>query len=126
MGTRGMPFSALTSLPMAEISAARIIQRIRANGANVTAGPDGLHILNKQNLPNGALEFIGQHKAEIVAALKAETVETQPTKSYSFGEWLTRDRADELSRLLMAKDPGDPDWTWFVSEATKVMDGVVA
>lgn len=111
---------------MAEINAARIIQRIRANGANVTVGPDGLHILNKQNLPGGALEFIGQHKSEIVAALEAEAGASQPASSYTFGTWLTRDRAEELSRLLMANDPGDPDWMWFVSEAMKVMDGVAA
>jgi|APCry1669192522_1035417.scaffolds.fasta_scaffold00745_15 hypothetical protein len=111
---------------MVEISAARIIQRIRANGANVTVGPDGLHIFNKQNLPAGALEFIGQHKSEIVAALEAERAEPAPANSYTFGSWLTRDRAEELSRLLMANDPGDPDWTWFVSEAMKIMDGVAA
>lgn len=111
---------------MAEINAARIIQRIRANGANVSAGPDGLHILNKQNLPDGALDFIGKHKAEIAAALVAENAEPTSSNSYTFGSWLTCDRAEELSRLLMAKDPGDPDWTWFVSEAMKVMDGVAA
>lgn len=104
----------------------RIIDRIRANGANVTIADGRLQIVNADNLPGGALEFISQHKAEIVAALDAETGASQPASSYTFGTWLTRDRAEELSRLLMANDPGDPDWTWFVSEAMKVMDGVAA
>lgn len=104
----------------------RIIDRIRANGANVAIADGRLQIVNGDNLPGGALEFIGQHKAEIVAALEAEAAEPQPANSYTFGQWLTRDRAEELSRLLMANNPDDPDWTWFVSEAMKVMDGVAA
>jgi hypothetical protein len=102
------------------------MERARANGADIVLQGEGLHIVGRSNLSAPAIGYIREHSEAIVAYLRRETVGNgRSEKTTHPAGWLTEHQADELSRLLMASDPGDPDWTWFVSRAQKILDSVV-
>lgn len=105
------------------VDAARIIARVQANGGNVVLGDCGVRVINADNLPAGALNFIQQHKGEIAQFLHREA-EDGAEIAVSVG-WLPRDTAEGIARLLIANAPDDPDWTWFCTQAMNIMDGVI-
>lgn len=108
---------------MADVT--RIIERIRANGANVTIDGGRLRIVNGDKLPAGALEFIKAHSKEIADWLDREAEFEERAAIIQYDGGLTRAVAEYLTRLLMASPPdsADPaDWSWFVAEAAKKID----
>lgn len=109
------------------VNVERIIERIRANGADVVLKDDGLHVVNRDSLPAGAMDFIRQHSAAIVELLRDEPDDDRPAPAAprSMGWMIPRETADCIASLLMASDPGDPDWTWFVSKAMAIIDTAV-
>ena len=107
------------------LSAAKIIERIRSNGANVTLDSGKLVIVNRAKLPAEGIDFIRSHAREIAAFLdqEAETEERAAIIEYDGG--LTRAVAEYLTKLLMSAAPAGSnpsDWSWFVSEAAKAID----
>lgn len=108
------------------LSAAKIIERIRANGANVMCDRGKLVVVNRTKLPAEALDFIREHAREIATFLdrEAETEERAAIIEYDGG--LTRAVAEYLTKLLMSSPPegsSPSDWSWFVGEAAKAIDG---
>lgn len=108
---------------MAEI--AKIIDRIRANGANVEIDGGKLRIVNGKKLPAGALDFIRQRGREIAAFIEQEGEFEERAAIIEHDGGVTSARADELARLLQANPPPDvspADWTWFVGKAAEIID----
>jgi len=106
-------------------SAAKIIERIRANGANVMCDGGKLVIVNRTKLPDGAIDFIRAQARDIALFLEreAETEERAAIIEYDGG--LTRAVAEYLTKLLMSSPPhgsNPSDWSWFVGEAAKAID----
>lgn len=107
-------------------SAAKIIERVRANGANVTLDGGKLVIVNRAKLPTEALAFIKSHAREIAAFLDAESEFEERAAIIEYDGGLTRAVSEYLTRLLMSDTPegtSPTDWSWFVGEAAKRIDG---
>lgn len=100
---------------------AKIIERIRANGANVIVDDGKLSVVNGTKLPGGALDYIKKHSKEIAEFIGQEN--RRPV-GIPHDAGLTQAGIDHLTRLLFSSTPEDTDpadWTWFVSKAAKIM-----
>ncbi|HEU4682954.1 MAG TPA: hypothetical protein VFS39_00445 [Nitrospira sp.] len=107
-------------------SPSAIIDRIRSLGANVTIDSGRLVIVNRQKLPAEALAYIRAHAKEIASWLEREAEFEERAAIIEYDGGLTRAVSEYLTRLLMASPPAgaDPaDWSWFVSEAARAVDG---
>lgn len=107
-------------------SVADLIARIRANGANVVMDGGKLRVVHGKKLPDGSLDFIRKHGREIAAYLDDEAAFDERAAIIEYDGGLTRAVAEYLTRLLMSSPPEGADrmdWSWFVSEAAKVVDG---
>jgi len=105
--------------------AASILRRIRSHGANVDLDGGRLIVINRENLPAGAIDFIRQHGREIAALLEREGDLAERAAIIEFEGGHSRHDADRLAKLLFANCPhGTPaaDWTWFVNKALEIMD----
>lgn len=108
------------------LSAAKIIERIRANGANVMCDRGKLVVINRSKLPDEALGFIRDHAKEIAALLDREAEFEERAAIIEYDGGLTRAVAEYLTKLLLAAAPdgaNSADWSWFVGEAAKAIDG---
>ncbi len=104
---------------------AKIIERIRANGANVIIDAGKLRIINSKKLPAGALDFIKLHGKEIAGFIEQEGDVEERSAIMEHDGGMLRAHADQLARLLFANPPTDvmpSDWTWFVSKAAEIVD----
>ncbi|BCH32616.1 hypothetical protein MesoLjLc_45460 [Mesorhizobium sp. L-8-10] len=107
--------------------AGKILDRIRAHGANVMLDGPKLVIVNREKLPAGALDFIRQHGKEIAAFLGTESEFEERAAIIEFDGGLSRPAAEYLTHLLLSSAPTDispADWTWFVGKASQVLDSV--
>lgn len=106
-------------------SVAELIGRIRSHGANVMIDAGKLRVVNGRKLPDGALDYIKKHGAELVAFLDEEANFDERAAIIEFDGGLTRPAAEYLTKLLMSHPPAganEADWSWFVAQAAKVMD----
>jgi hypothetical protein len=104
---------------------AEIIDRIRANGANVIIDAGKLRIINSKKLPDGALDFIKRHGKEIAGFIEQEGEVEERAAIMEHDGGVPRAYADQLARLLQAHPPSDvppADWTWFVGKAAQIVD----
>lgn len=116
-------------------STAELIERIRAKGANIVLGEDGLRIINRDRLPDEAIDYIRKHRDALVEHLRsvAVTAGGDATDSYRPIQVnrppASAMGADDLSRLLYENTPEGvdaADWTWFVGYASKIFDDKLA
>lgn len=108
-------------------SVAELVARVRSHGANITLDAGKLRIVNGKKLPDGALDFIKKHSAEVAAFLDNEGEFDERAAIIEFDGGLTRPAAEYLTKLLMSHPPSGAsgaDWSWFVGQAAKVMDDV--
>lgn len=102
-----------------------ILQRIRARGANVMIDGGRLIVINREKLPDGALDFIRQNGRAIAAFVEREGNVEERAAIIEHDGGMPRQDADRLARLLFANCPPDTnaaDWTWFVNKALEIMD----
>ncbi|MHA6686360.1 hypothetical protein [Mesorhizobium sp. A556] len=107
------------------VDVAKLIERIRVNGANVIIDAGKLRIINSKKLPDGALDFIKQHGKDIAGFIEQEAEADERAAIIEFDGGLTRPAAEYLTRLLLSSAPHGvvpADWTWFVGKAAKIMD----
>lgn len=106
-------------------NASKIIERIRANGANVMLDQGKLVIVNRAKLPAEALEYVRSHAREIAGFLNVEAEFEERAAIIEYDGGLTRAVSEYLTKLLMSSPPSgtsDADWSWFVGQAAKVID----
>jgi hypothetical protein len=106
-------------------SPAKIIERIRAHGANVMIDGGRLEIINKAKLPAGSADYIRQNAKAIAAFLDREAEFEERAAIMEYNGGLRRADAEYLTKLLMANPPEgiDPaDWTYLVSEGAKIAE----
>jgi hypothetical protein len=106
--------------------AGKIVDRIRACGANVMIDGGKLSIVNRAKLPDGSLDYIRQHGKEIAAFLEDEAAFEERAAIIQYDGGLNRAVAEYLTRLLQSSPPDGAsaaDWSWFVGEAAKKIDG---
>ena len=106
-------------------SVGELIERIRSHGANVVVDSGKLRIINGKKLPDGALDYVRKHGAEIAAFLENEAEFEERAAIIQYDGGLTRAVSEYLTRLLMAAPPAGTsreDWSWFVGEAAKRID----
>lgn len=104
---------------------ARIIERIKACGANIMVDGSKLTIVNRSRLPTGAAEFIREHGREIAAFLEKEAGFDERAAIIEYDGGLNRPAAEYLTRLLMTSPPAGvdrSDWSWFVGQASQIID----
>lgn len=104
---------------------AKLIDRIRAAGANVEMDAGKLRLVNSKKLPDGALAFIRNHGKEIAAYLESAGNIEERGAIIEIDGGASRNNADDLATILLASPPEDcnsADWTWFVSKAAAIID----
>lgn len=104
---------------------AKILERVRAYGANIYLDGAKLRIVNRAKLPDGAMDHISQHTRAIAAWLNDEGDFEERAGIMEHDGGLTRPEAEYLARLLQAHPPVGTDpgtWAWFVEQATEIMD----
>lgn len=107
------------------VDVGRVIERIRANGANVEIDNGKLRVVNSKKLPDGALDFIKRHGREIADFIDREAEFEEHAAIIEYDGGLTRAVAEYLTRLLLSSPPSgveQADWSWFVGHAAKVID----
>lgn len=103
----------------------KIVERIRAHGANIAIDAGKLIIINREKLPDGAFEFIRQHGREIAQFIEKEGEFEERAAIIEFDGGFSRKEADDIARLLLSSPPKDcnpADWTWFVGKASEIID----
>jgi hypothetical protein len=103
---------------------AKILERIRAHGANLYLDGAKLRIVNGNKLPNGAMDHIRRHGRAIAAWLDDEAAYEERAAIMEYDGGLTRPVAEYLARLLLARAPADEDpgtWARFVEQATETV-----
>lgn len=106
---------------------AKIVERVRAHGANIYLDGDKLRIPNRAKLPDGAMAHIRQHGRAIAAWLDEEAEYEERAAIMEHDGGLTRPVAEYLAKLLLARPPTDTDpdtWARFVEHATVAVDGM--
>ncbi|MDB5620534.1 hypothetical protein [Tardiphaga sp.] len=104
---------------------ARIIERVKACGANIMVDGSKLTVVNRSRLPAGAAEFIREHGWEIAAFLEREAAVDERAAIMEYDGGLNRPAAEYLTRLLMSSPPDGvdrSDWSWFVGQASQIID----
>lgn len=104
---------------------AKLIDRIRAAGANVEIDAGKLRLINSKKLPDGALAFIKEHGKEIAAFLESAGNVDERAAIIEVDGGVPRRNADDLAAVLLASPPTDcnpADWTWFVGKAAAIID----
>ena len=110
-------------------SAAEIVARVRAKGANVVLDRNVLRLVNGKRLSADARNFVAQHGTEIAAFLDAEGQFEERAAIMEHDGGLPRFAAEGLARVLLANVPDGvdaADWSFFVSKAIVIMDGSAA
>lgn len=110
-------------------SAGRIIERIRALGANVLFDGGRLHIINREKLPPEAFGYIRKHGKAIADFLDKEAEYEERAAIMQHDGGLTRPAAEYLAKLLQSNPPEaiDPaDWSYFVGKAAEVVERQLA
>jgi hypothetical protein len=104
---------------------AKILERVRAYGANICLDGADLQIVNLAKLPDGASNHISQHREAIAAWLSDEGDFEERAAIMEHDGGLPRREAEDLARLLQAHPPVGTDpgtWAWFVEQATEIID----
>jgi hypothetical protein len=104
---------------------AKLVERIRASGANIILDAGKLRVVNSKKLPLGALDFIKKYGKELADFLEKEGDFEERSAIIEHDGGVPRVSADDLARLLLASPPKDvnlADWTWFVSKAAEIID----
>lgn len=107
----------------------KIIERIRALGANVLLDSGRLHIINREKLPPEAFDYIRRNGKAIAAFLDKEAAFEERAAIMQYDGGLTRPVAEYLARLLQSNPPQavDPaDWSFFVGKAAEVVERQLA
>lgn len=102
-----------------------IVDRIRSLGANIISDRGKLIIVNREKLPQQAIEFVRRHGMEIAAFLDREAEFDERAAIIEYDGGLTRPIAEYLTRLLMSSAPEgaeQADWSWFVGRAAQIID----
>jgi hypothetical protein len=105
--------------------AAKLVTRIRANGANVALDAGKLQIVNARKLPAGALDYIKKHARAIADFLDHEGAVNERAAIIEFGANVPREWAEAFAKVLFDKRPDgvdDYDWTAFLSTCGKMID----
>lgn len=108
---------------------AKIMARIRANGANVVIDAGRLQIINARKLPEGAAAFIRENAKAIAGYLSDEADFEERAAIIEFDGGLTRAVAEGMARIQLANPPAGAnaaDWTWYVDQASRIMDSHLA
>ena len=104
---------------------ARIIERVKACGANIMVDGSKLTIVNRARLPPGAAEFIREHGREIAAFLEREAEFDERAAIMEYDGGLRRADAEFITKLLMSSPPEGTDrsdWSWFVGQASQIVE----
>lgn len=107
-------------------TAADLMGRIRAAGANVVMDGDRLRLVNGKKLPPDALAYIKRNAKQVADWLANEGDFEERAAIVEHDGGLNRSAAENLSRLLFSHPPAGvdaTDWSWFVGHAAKIMDG---
>lgn len=105
--------------------ASKIIERIRANGANVEIEAGKLRIINRAKLPAGAFEFIRDNAKAIGDFLEKEFEIEERAAIIEFSGGAPRTMAEQFARICCAEKPSNwsaEDHAWFISRCAKIID----
>jgi len=105
--------------------AAKIIERIRANGANVEIDGGKLRIVNRNKLPPGAGDFIRANAKAIAAFLDQEHEFEERAAIIEFDGHAPREWAEQFAKTLIANKPSgvdEIDWSWFITRCGQIID----
>lgn len=102
---------------------AKLIERIRANGANVYYDKGRIEVVNPSRLPEGAADIIRQNSRALADHLSDEADAAERAAIMEIDGGLTRQAAEYMTKLLMSDPSGKPEeWSWFVNEAAKKIE----
>ena len=104
---------------------ARIMERIRAHGANIMLDGGKLEIINRAKLPDGALDYIKQNARDIADFLDREGGFEERAAIIEFDGGAPREWAEKFASILIKSRPSgvnDLDWSWFITSCGKIID----
>lgn len=104
---------------------AKIIERIRAHGANVLLDGRKLQIVNRAKLPAGALDYIKAHSRDIADFLDREAEVEERAAIIQFDGGAPRAWAEQFADLLINQRPPGIDeleWSWFITRCGHIID----
>ena len=110
---------------MADVS--KIIERIRANGANVAFEGGRLRVVNGDKLPAGALDFIKAHGRAIADWLDREAEVEERAAIVEYDGQTPREVAEAFAKLCvkhMTEDWSELDRSWAITTCANIIDGV--
>lgn len=107
--------------------AAKVIERVRSYGSNIALDEGGkLRFINPGKLPDAAIEYVREHRDEILSYLKARSGEFKERAAIiEHDGGLTKEAAEALAVLLTENKPKAvpaEDWQWFVGLAAEIFD----
>ncbi len=114
---------------MAKLDVAKLLERIRSFGANVTLDGSKLIIVNRDKLPEGAAKFVRENGRAVADWLASEADFNERSAIMEHDGGLTRQGADYITRMLMANPPAGSDaadWSWYCDQAARLVDGHLA
>lgn len=106
-------------------NAAKILERVRALGANVLIDGGKLVIVNRGKLPAEAMDYIRQNGRAIADYLDKETEFEERAAIIEFDGGAPRDWAEQFARVLIQSRPAnvsDLDWSWFITQCGRIID----
>jgi len=104
---------------------AKIMERIRAHGANVVIDGGRLEIVNKAKLPPGAADFVRQNAKSIAAFLDREAEFEERAAVIEFDGGAPREWAEQFAQFCIDHRPegvNDLDWSWFITRCGQIID----
>lgn len=108
---------------------AKIMERVRAHGANICLEGGKLKIHDGKKLPAEAKEIIKANARAIADWLEDEAAYEERAAILEYDGGLTRAVAEGMAKIQLAHPPAgaDPaDWSWYVDQASRIMDAHLA
>lgn len=108
---------------------AKIIERVRSNGANVMLDGGKLKLVNAKKLSPELIAFVTKHAVDIAASLDKEAEFDERAAIMEHEGGLTRQAAEYMSRMLISSPPAGAnaaDWTWWCDQASRIVEGHLA
>ena len=110
---------------MAEAS--QIMDRIRSHGANILLDAGRLKLINKDKLPEGAMDFIRANAKAIADFLDQEGELEERAAIVEHEAKAPREVAESFARLCigeMTKDWSEIDRSWAIGLCAKIIDQI--
>lgn len=107
--------------------AERIIDRVRAFGADIILDGGGLRLVAGNKLPQEAVTYVAANQPAILRYLQEQIEDAVDERAaiIEFEAGAPRDWAEQFARILYRRRPAgvsDLDWSWFVTACGRIID----